>query len=489
MNTHAIPPCGAVLRALVAQQHNTWLLNLCEFIDNAFDAKATRVDIQWSPSISSFSVEDNGNGSAKLEPFFQLGKHAAHESTEVGMFGVGGSMAHMWICQAEGRSRVSTVHDGVLRKGTCNWKAILDGESWKFESEHARAARDGEGGTKIAVAPCSKRIPDRGDRFDSLVREIGFTYAVALRAGSQIRIRRSPNDAWTLVTPWSLPKLEPGAVDISISVGKRTAKINAGVVPDGVPNPKAGLTYYFGRRAITTTSRGCGEYSTGRIAGTVELVGKDWPVTTNKNDFRDVDVSDALFAAVFDAIHPLLMTAKQRTMELNVEAMTQDLNSWLNGAIEDARAKRNKPSGRNPGAVAPKNTNARHTKAEKEQSGETFQSKRGCASRYIIDWHNFGVDDPKLGRWDAPKTVSLNVDHPWVADCKDRADAEALLAIAAVIIAEGDNAFRAAASLSLTSTDDTMSLAGNVLRRRMDAKVRTTAVGPWSSLEPSSERA
>lgn len=465
------------MTALSSQSHNTWIANICELIDNSFDAEAASVSVEWGRATKGgadyFKIVDDGRGKDSLLPFFKAGLHEQSSTTEVGQYGVGGTLAQNWICDTRGTTHVVTVcrGDGLVREGEQSWLKIVASDAFTFDEQDERAAAGEECGTAITVIPCERKVPDKGERFANLVSELGFIYASALRAGRQIKIRRNPDDAWTLVRAWALPKLDPGAVDITLTLGRRLVKLKCGIVADGEETTRCGLTYYVGFRSIETTAKGCSDYSTSRIVGAVELSGKDgWPVSTNKDAMKANADTDVLYAAIFDAIHPLLLQAKQKALQMNIASLTDSLSQMINGLVEEAKAKRTK-TGEKAGARRPTGKGGKHTQAEVEQEGKTFKSRRGTASQYLIDWHDFGKDDPCIARFDAPKRVVMNTSHPWVTRARDRDDREALLVVAAVTIGAYDKSLDSGQTEFLAGTN-VLARAGQVLRRVMAVEQR-----------------
>lgn len=481
-------PTGHMLRALVDfYASDRWVPNICEWVDNGYDASAKRVCIEFGllyrGRCEFVRISDNGHGCSDLQGFFQPGKHVNHANDEEssGSFGTGGKLSQAWACDASGRSHVVTIHNGIRYEAACDWERIFKTGDWRFDPlGNPTSAKADELGTILTIAPCVRRLPEKGDRWENVIAELGYLYAPALLGERELILRRQPGDELTHVSPWRMPDLASGSVEREISIGRRRARVRAGILKDNTErNPKAGLTYRYMHRAmrdLAPTYEGCADYAPNRFIGTVDLVGKDWPVTLNKDALKPGGVRDDLFAAVYESIHHLLLEAKNKSIDLELEARTERIAAMLNGvageALADAKAKR-KPRVQADLHPPPAKPGTPHGQAEKEQAGDRFpaKKKKGQPSRYNLGWADFEPLDERVSKFVPPMTIVMNTAHPWVIANRASSDGdEAFLVQATHEVATHDLKNRKVnpQQQELSGGSALSSAVGRLLKRRME---------------------
>lgn len=406
-----------------------WLSALSEWIDNGFDRLATRVSIVFDKG--TLTVEDDGEGTATPQKIVQLGEHtdAAEGLAE---FGMGGKESLLWAGGEKSTVAIVTTHRGVTRRLKMNWLdyAISD---WDLPDAGVQSAQPGEIGTRIQVQSVQAKLPHN---IDSLCEELGYLYSHAIRTyNKQITIkgpgiRQRPR----IILPWHPPEWDlalPYVSGVPVHVGQKEAVVHAGVVKEGVPNPRYGLTYSYRYRVILkNSSKGCGDYHPGRVCGYVELQSGWKPsLTRNKNGLQIDD--DALFAAVEQVMRPVLEAAEHVGSIFALKDLNHRLESRIASALKgphaDAKAKREK--GELHGSVRPEGTPRRHKRAEQEQPGKTFQS----ADKRALNVKHIHLGGDKIG--DAqPPNITLNLDNPYIAQAvAANADDVLMMAIASLI--------------------------------------------------------
>lgn len=412
----------------------TWKSALGELIDNAFDAAATNVEIAYGTrgDAKTFSIRDNGTGFEDLRNIAQFGGRTSRKSTSLGRYGVGAKDAALWIGSVRSVIHVTSVHGGVYRSLRIDWGAILRSGQWTIapDSMTVRPAEAGEVGTTVRVtAPKSdfRRIP-HGQDWDDFVRNIGFLYAPAIKRHRQISITRG--GAPKPVEGFLTPPFEPGHVDQKIEVSGKRAHVHVGIVKEGVPNERPGITYTHGFRVIIGESGyGCGNFNYARVAGTVSL-DEGWVLTKNKEDLSRH--APELYAAVFECCRELLKRSETTGIQLDSVEFERDVNSAFNDAVfgrpADTRARREHGDGK--GTHEPTGTGGKHARADKTQPGATFTgATRGCLKiEYSPD------ESDRLGRHSPPHTIMLNTRHPLIPQIRAERNVPAIVIAACSLL-------------------------------------------------------
>lgn len=410
-------PQGSI--AAKRSERYEWRAIFGELIDNAFDAGATTVSIEIDSK--SIQIVDNGEGCADFEAMLTMGRHTRQATTQLGRWGVGFEDAAWWV---GGPTRIRSSHKGTTRTLSVDWDAL---SRWTLPAP-MESPSDGERGTKILFSKVPRRIPD-GKAYAELIEDIGYIYSPALKHGRQIGFRRG-RSAPVLATKYSLPLLED-VVDTSIVVEGKRVRVPAGIVPEGVPNPRPGLNYTHGFRVIIpATALGCGGNGSGRIAGWVSL-DEGWKLTRNKDDIS-VHKED-LGAAVFGAIAGIVEKASQQAMVIKSASLAANLTCAFRGLAGDlVKEKRESPSNKS-GTVEPGDTGRKRTKLDKVQAGEA--TRRAQMGRFRIDFRD--CKDGAIGEVDRDgATIWLASNHRSIAEARDTSNELALLYLAVMLFAE-----------------------------------------------------
>ena len=425
MTKRIVPPDGALLNSVANANHKWWIV-LAEWIDNAFDADAKTVSIEFARD--AIRITDDGDGCADPTNMIRLGAHAKHSSTGLGRYGIGGKEAALWVGGMESTVALRSVHDGIRRTLQVDWSEYA--KKWELDDVEEQPARENERGTEIMVTPTKK--PPSGNDWSDLLERLAYLYSAALKQGRQIKFRRPTKGAtWEPLKRWELPKFQGEIVDTHISVGARRARVYCGVVRQGEPNPRAGFTYLHRWRVIEQSSgNGCGEYGPAHMCGFVDL-DASWPLTKNKDAVRKED-AEALYAAVEEAARPVLERAKEIGVELSSRRFEAQVNEKLHALFSQRRAKAKrgdrKPQGED--GKKPTGEGGKHERAAKEQDGKTFPKREH--SSYTVRFEHLGKVD-QLGQVKKP-TVLLNLDNPMVARVNRDEIADAVVVMAASLI-------------------------------------------------------
>lgn len=425
MNWVQLPPAGALLNSYAAANLRWWTA-LGEWIDNAFDADAQTIEIEFAKT--SIRIEDDGRGCANPLDMVRLGAHAKHSSTRLGRYGIGGKDAALWVGGLDSTIGIQSVHGGRQRILSVNWRSYAN-NNWAVKQPEDREAQKHERGTVIEVYPL-QRQPPGGHDWQELLAYLGYLYSPALKQGRQVKFKKSAKAPWEPLVRWELPPFQGEHVDERVSVNGRGARVYCGVVQQGEPNPRSGFTYLHKWRVIEAASgRGCGIYSPARVCGFVDL-SDAWPLAKNKDAIgKD---ADALYAEVERVALPVLERADVIGNEIRSQQFQSEVADQLNAFLAMQRAKAKRTRGTTHGTKRPTDTGGPHQQAEREQTGETFMARR--SGRYVVDFVRLGYAD-SIGEVKPPFHVLLNLDNPMVEAARNEGDTKAVVILSACLIA------------------------------------------------------
>lgn len=391
-----------------------WKKCLGELIDNAFDAKATSVAIDFSGR--TLVVADNGIGCSEVDAFFRQGKHRSRNG--LGRFGVGLKDAAAWLW---GTTEVKSITKDGGVKCSVNWKKLTEGCQWKVNAHHIDKV--GDTGTRLTFSNIARKSPS-----ESLYEELGYTFFPAIESGRQILIRRGNKRPFP-VAAFQFPPLD-NVIEHSSDINGKEFRVHAGIVQDGHDNPHPGFTIAYKHRVITTTADGCGSYGTARFVGVVHL-GEQWKLSRNKDEL----VEDASLLA--ETLHlickDILIAAADKSRIVTLAGMEEAIASNLQDALV-AHKKAQRGSGDKHGTVNPKDTSRTHSRAEKLQPGHNrMMSKIG--SRIAVEFVPGLCEIGRASFNEDGTLISLSLHNPYVEWAKEHSDTNALTALAATILA------------------------------------------------------
>ena len=424
-----LPPSPWMLQSKIVA-NLTWKDVIGEWIDNAFDAKATMVTIEFTKDM--LRVHDDGVGCADPGAMIQLGSHRPHSSTEIGQYGMGGKDAALWAGGSlDSTVEIITVHAGVRRMLKLHWQQYGD-SGWECDDPHERPAEPFETGTSITIWSKKRRTPPHGEKWKELVRELGYIFSAGIAEGRQIKLKRPGASDWDIAPAWKMPPFDGEVIDRKIEVNGRHVRIKCGVVAEGQANPHGGFTYWRRWRVIEKASgNGCGRYSTSHVCGVVRL-DHNWPLSTHKNAISRG--GEELYDAVEEVCRPILERADKVGMTLDSEQFRAGVDAQLNAILNHSLAAKAKRARRKEGpqgiAHSSPGTGSPHAKAKREQAGSRFVPRKG--GRYRIDYASLGSGD--VGQIRPPSSVVLNVDNPAVAQARNDKNVMATVILAICLL-------------------------------------------------------
>jgi hypothetical protein len=123
-----ITPHVNLLKSLRGERVDYRLL-IGEGIDNAFDAGASRIDININPEQISFQDDGSGIVRERLPSLFSLGEHGALSTTQLGRFGVG--IKTQAVNSGDVFKVLSISKDGCFSTQV-NWPQLLKSGRWQI---------------------------------------------------------------------------------------------------------------------------------------------------------------------------------------------------------------------------------------------------------------------------------------------------------------------------------------------------------------------
>lgn len=379
-----ISPKTSVLRGM-KHTRLPWKLIMGEFIDNAFDASATRITFEFDKR--RLVIVDDGAGCADVLKMLTLGDRENHEGTRLGCYGVGAKDAA--ISAADGIS-IFSVHRGIRRSVNCNWKILERSNTWKIPDPEECQTVD-PNGTKIVLEPLrNDHKPDEA----ALLRSLSIQYTPAIRQGRQIVLKMGPKKQPVTVPEFRLPALEH-QITADLNVGGRMARVTVGIVPDGIACPLSGMVVSYGYRVILSDTRiGLGTEPTPNLIGWCEL-GTGWELTKNKDNISSNQ--DELSSAIFQACRDTISKAAARAKSVVFDGVSTQINAALQsiiGAESNRKAKAKRHKGTSKGTVAPTMTGRKHTQAAVTQPGNTFNLRSNNATCLKVAFESMTPDGP-----------------------------------------------------------------------------------------------
>ena len=353
-------PSPAILYSM-RQTNMAWKTIVGELIDNSFDAAAKQITIELAPR--TMTVSDDGRGCEDLNKMVILGLHHHQSSTSLGRYGVGlnDAAAALW-----GDLVITSATANSCSRCRIDWDKLASGDEWN-SPDPVPATRPQGRGTTLSFQRIStdRKIPT-GVYLERLIRDIGFTFAPALRDGRQILVKKGRREI--ACKAYSMPFLS-NIIEDELDVNGRRIKIRVGIIKDGEKNLHPGLSFLYGHRVIETCTLGFREYSHSKIAGEVELLDSSWPLKKNKDGITDGRARDELGDAIYKRCWSLFKTAKEQADHIQLDALNKDVAALVSMALGRGREKHGKRGGAKT-AKTGKSSGTQRRRARRTQPGD-----------------------------------------------------------------------------------------------------------------------
>jgi hypothetical protein len=413
-----ISPQTTLLKSYRAERGDIVLL--CgEAVDNSLDAAATSIEIELGSSEIVF--RDNGIG-IPLERFksiFALGNHAAMTSTNLGRFGVG--IKGQAINVADSMMVTSVSIDGRL-SADVNWPAVSRSGVWDIDDPVRMPVMVGTPtGTTITLNDLRPLKPYTLERVSN---DLAMLFYPALAEGKSIILNRT-----TVPLLADPPMTDIVQKTITLS-GGRGAQIRGGILKSSSRLHHVHVA--FGHRVIKPASTfGCGMHSGlfGMFAR-VQLTGRNWHLSTYKNELSDETERNELEEAVADALQPILEKCQVATLSARIVAISRLVNELLPDHLTTVRPYHlNEPQNRS-GKKRKRTTPGIVDASKSDQASGPARAKRGDRNgdrdRLLISLEGSnaeqGIGSFHEGTSNTPNRVDLSADNPTIAEILESRD-------------------------------------------------------------------
>ncbi len=166
-----LSPDSHVIYAL-CNQNIPWWKAIAELVDNSFDAGATRVVVEAKKRV--LTVTDDGRGIRDILSIARLGRHDQHDSTKLGMYGIGAKDA--WFSCADILD-VETVCDGKRSTLSISLPDLVK-NNWECPDPLV-SETNAHSGTRITLPLRAGKNMPSADAFN----ELAFVFTPALQSG------------------------------------------------------------------------------------------------------------------------------------------------------------------------------------------------------------------------------------------------------------------------------------------------------------------
>lgn len=353
-----------------------------ELIDNSFDAGAMEVNIHLDRDHARLEISDDGHGTAEIEAIPTPYKHVAHETTESGFCGIGGSDAVIALLNGEGKCHLVSITEHLVSKMTVDYKASKLADRF-ISVRHKRDNVDSLAtGTTITLDGCRSLNPQN---IGSIKRELSWTFSPALQAGKRINFTiDGKRQVWE---PYKPPARQGPAVKFDFEVEGHRVHGFCFLVKLGETNPVRGWAVVKGHRFLGKFSHPAAGRAGGmaRIYSEVTLP-KSWRnINDHKDDFVEPPVE--LWAKLAEACAPIMDRAEKESQSIELAASIQAAQDILDLAVGYGVKGRRPGKPGKPAPPPPKKKGSSHKQFSHVQEGDKppFDG-RGMPRRIVLDW-------------------------------------------------------------------------------------------------------
>jgi hypothetical protein len=351
-----------------------------ELADNAFDADARRVEFTWNATRRTLTVTDDGNGSDQPEAIVTPYRHFHSSTTQSGRFGIGGTVAQVWMTEGQGKTKVATITKDTCSQIIADFDAMIKTDT--FDAEWGKETNEGEPtGTSIELSRC---VELKQSDFMKINTELAFCFAPALRHGREIIINGKS------LAPYDPPEYDE-RLDFEFEVDDLPVQGFCCLVKQGIKNPAKGWAIAYGHRFMDVKRDPASPRNVdlSRFYSEVRLP-VDW---NNLNDHKTDFVREPLelWEKLAEACAPILDRIQEEAVEYEIQESTRSAQERLDKLTErcsaGAKGKR-EPTGEKSGTQEPTGAGATHTQFSKSQPGNKNPVR---ANKIKLTWES--LDD------------------------------------------------------------------------------------------------
>jgi hypothetical protein len=415
-----------LLRSMRAERFDPIVL-ASEATDNAFDADARTIVIDFAKERISFQDDGAGITRDRLAAMVKLGLHGEMATTQLGRFGIG--IKHQAFNAGDYMTVDSTSRDGRVILDT-DWNEMLRRRAWTGDDpQWISVLPNAATGTRIAISELRRSRPFD---FDKMCAALAQRFHPALAAGRKIILNGKE------VIAADEPAMSD-IVDCEVPLSEgRSAHVRAGVLINDKTSPLYQVHVGYKHRVIMPRcSIGCDSIGgLSKMFARVALSGP-WELSRFKDDLTDDEERDELDAALAVIFEPILAKCRSASMSANLDTMAEMLNAMLPPEMVPARPKRKKkPEPRPPKPPGPPSLRSTED-ADPSPTGPV--TKRKPRNQLVIDFDGRAADDG-VGRFESgrPNRVHLSPDDPDIGSFLHYRDKEigrrALYALAIVLL-------------------------------------------------------
>jgi hypothetical protein len=407
----SIAPVPYYLRTIRSQYNLGWASLLAELIDNAQDAGAKSITLDFStPGV--FVASDDGVGCSDLRLMLAAGCRADHETTQAGQHGIGGKEAI--ICLAN-QAEITSVCEGIRRTITVNWLDVMASGRWEVPAP-TQTPTPQPSGTCLILRSLIKALPS--NYVGAAKEKFGALYAPAITSGAfriflRYRAGRGGKVHCDSIAPALLPRLEREESGEFTFPHGRTARFHMGIIAEPDQRVMQGITVAIPTRVIMVRQRfGLGNDPTPGLYGYVEL-SRGWSLAKNKDDLSPSD-RQFIASVIADRFRGLIEFARKSGEDIRLAGCNRAL-ALIPTAIrrerDRTRKARRAPPTHHTGTVLPTGTGRSHTQAARTQPGTRFPGPAAS------DEQSFTLGYDSMGRTalfttsEDGKMVTVNTDH------------------------------------------------------------------------------
>jgi hypothetical protein len=324
-------------------RHRNWKLSgaMMELVDNSLQhGRATDICILIENG-EMIGIGDNGIGIDDINRMFTLGDASAYgDLSNIGQYGVGATDAMIFLGE---RSVVETIRNGRFHHMAVNWLQVENSGEWPLRYTGAGIVeKKTRWGTLINITGLFHHYTLKGS--ETLARDLGLTFAPALRNGAQIIIEHRLQNGGKQrirVEPFEPQDLtDIIKINGSISTARGLLKWNgrAGLSRSLVERHN-GAHIAFAHRIIEITRDPFMGISAPTLYAEIQLDHTTpWKHQLSDHKDRVVRFRDELITGIHEAIKSLLEKAQDQATSLALLELTAQIEDPINNALKAAGA-------------------------------------------------------------------------------------------------------------------------------------------------------